>query len=102
MVDTINEMKLYTDVSSLDSTNINVKFFTNPLFSSTLREYLWKEYTVNYWISSEVEIDDEIGVPIQFSGTGTDIEHARHYIKSLFKTMKSKVYNNENTDKKGK
>ncbi len=81
--------------------SIHVKFFQNPSFCSSLREYLAKEYAVDYRIGSEIDINDETGIPIELIGADRDINHAQQYIKSLFETVKCKVYNNDNTDKKG-
>ncbi|CAF3536741.1 unnamed protein product [Rotaria sordida] len=95
-----NKPDSYADVLRMESTNVNVKFFKNPLFCSSLQEYLWKEYTVDCRIPSQVQIDDEIEIPIELLGAETAVKHARDHIKALFEMMQTKVYNNQNTDKK--
>ncbi|CAF3457776.1 unnamed protein product [Rotaria sp. Silwood1] len=91
----------HADVFHMKASNFNVKFFKNPLFCSSLQEYLWREYTVQCRISYEVEVDDEIGIPIELSGAETAVKHARDHIEALFEMIQTKVYNNEITDKKG-
>ncbi|CAF3486533.1 unnamed protein product [Rotaria sp. Silwood1] len=90
----------HADVFHMKASNFNVKFFKNPLFCSSLQEYLWREYTVQCRISYEVEVDDEIGIPIELSGAKIAVKHARDHIKALFEMVQTKVYNNEITDKK--
>lgn len=86
----------------IESTNINAKFFCNSLFCSSLQEYLSKEYNVSCQIPTDFEIDDENGILIEFSGSETAVKNARDRVQTLFETMKTKLYNDETTDRKGK
>ncbi|CAF1250141.1 unnamed protein product [Rotaria magnacalcarata] len=95
----INREELHEDVICVQLTNIAVKFLKNPLFCSKLRQYLCSEYLVDCRIPSEFPIDDDIGMALEFSGAKVAVQLAHDHVKALFQMVKTKIYNNENTDK---
>ncbi|CAM4934412.1 unnamed protein product [Rotaria socialis] len=95
----INREELDEDVICVQLTNIAVKFLKNPLFCSKLRQYLCSEHRVDCRIPSEFPINDDIGVALELSGVKIAAQLAHDHVKALFQMVKTKIYNNENTDK---
>lgn len=97
-----DQYESHTNEFHLELANINIKFFQNPLFCSKLKEYLWTDYNVQCEIPSELPIDDDIGITLKLTGTDTDIRLTHDHLQKLFQMVKTKIYDNEHTDKKGK
>ncbi|CAF1193584.1 unnamed protein product [Adineta steineri] len=88
------------EINVARSSDVDINFFKNPLFCSKLQSYLFDNYAVTAQISSQGDIDNDMEFPVEFVGDTIDIEHARDFIKELFRTVKTKVYNDETNDDK--
>ncbi|CAF1342365.1 unnamed protein product [Didymodactylos carnosus] len=83
----------------IDSASINVKFFQNQLFCSSLKRYLSKTCNVGSEIQQQI-VEEEVGIHIQLKGVKQYIKTARDVLERLFEAVQTKVYNAENTDAK--
>jgi hypothetical protein len=82
--------------------DVNLKFFENELFCSTLIQYISNTYNVECLILLQDYDNEEVGIQIQLIGVKQNIEDARSDLQALFETVNTKILNNEETDEKGK
>ncbi|CAF3537312.1 unnamed protein product [Rotaria socialis] len=65
-----------------------------------LIEYIEYTYNVRCIILSQDQHNENLGIQIQFSGVKQNVEDAHNDLESLFTTVTTKIFNDEETDKK--
>ncbi|CAF3767822.1 unnamed protein product [Rotaria sordida] len=97
---TTSDIKTCSTAYSIKSMDINLKFFKNELFCSSLIEYISNTYDVKCYISSDDQKKKNIAIQIQLTGVQNSIENAYKDLQSLFETVNTKIFNNEVIDEK--
>ncbi|CAF3581457.1 unnamed protein product [Rotaria sp. Silwood1] len=96
----ISDIKTYSNTYSIEPMDINLKFFKNELFCSSLIQYISNTYDLKCYILSEDEQKENIGIQIQLLGIKKNLENAYSDLQILFENVNKKIFNNEETDEK--
>ncbi|UJR11256.1 hypothetical protein I4U23_015438 [Adineta vaga] len=96
-MDNDSEIGTYTKTFTItpDNPHINIKFFKNPSFCTTLQRYLSQIFN----ITCSIKVED-VNVIITLDGDKQNVKSSRDAMKDLFESVQSKIYNSEDTDKK--
>ncbi|CAF2815559.1 unnamed protein product [Rotaria sp. Silwood2] len=97
---TINNTGTYSKIYTIESKSIGMKFFKSELICSNLTKYFLKNYNVTCHIPIQNQYDTKVALHIKLSGVKENVKNARNDIHSLLTTIKTKIFNNEDTDKK--
>ena len=89
----------YTKTLTLspDNPRINVKFFKNPSFCTKLQTYLFRVNNIK--CSIECERHD---ILLTMVGDKQQVKAGRDNLKTIFESIRTKIYNSEVTDRKSK
>ncbi|CAF3728572.1 unnamed protein product [Rotaria sp. Silwood1] len=97
---TINDIGTYSKTYTIEPKSIGMKFFTNEFICSNLTKYFLKKYNVTCHIPIQNQYDTKDALHIKLSGVKENVKNVRNNIHSLLTTIKTKIFNDENTDKK--
>ncbi|CAF0983783.1 unnamed protein product [Rotaria sordida] len=97
---TTNDIGPYTKTYTIEPKGISMKFFKNELICSNLTKYILKKYNVKCYIPIECQYDTKVTLEIKLSGIKENVKNARNDLHSLLTTIKIKIFNDEDKDKK--
>lgn len=87
---------------TIESTNPSLKFFKNELIYLNLTKYFLKKYNVKCHIPMQDQYDTKTALDIKLSGAKEDVKSVQKDLKLFFEKIQTKIFNNENIDKRGK
>jgi hypothetical protein len=76
----------------------HIKFFNNPLFRTHFQQYLSNTYN----IECQIRLLETQEIYLTLNGIKQNVKTARETITSLFKSIQTKIYEDENTDQQSK
>ena len=99
---TTNDINMYSTTYSVEPMTVNIKFFENELICSNLIKYLLEKYNIHCEIPMQIQCNKKMPLNVKLSGVKENVKHVRNKLHLLFKTIQTKIFNNEDIDKKGK
>jgi hypothetical protein len=78
-----------------------LKFFKSELISSELTNYFLKKYNVKCEIPKHNQYDTQIALHVNLSGAKENVKIAFNDLQLLFTSIKTKIFNDEEADKRG-
>ncbi|CAM4863546.1 unnamed protein product [Rotaria socialis] len=97
---TIDNVGTYSRLYTVEPMNISMKFFTSESISSYLTKYYLKKYNVRCYIPMQHQFHTQVSLSIKLSGIKENVKSVHHDLQSLFETIKTKIFNDEDKDKK--
>ncbi|CAF1114353.1 unnamed protein product [Adineta steineri] len=95
-----NDSETYSTIYIVDSKNISSKFFKNQSICSVLTKYILNKYNVQCHTPTANQYETKDALEIKLSGVKDNVKNARNELQSLFETIKTKIFNHEEIDKK--
>ncbi len=97
-----NEVETYSKIYTIQPTSDSLKFFTSELICSNLSKYFLKKYNVKCHIPMLNQYDTNNPLHIKLSGIKENVKNVQKDLQVFFSTIKTKIFNDENADKRGK
>ncbi|CAF3078094.1 unnamed protein product [Rotaria sp. Silwood2] len=94
---TINDIGTYSKIYTIEPKNIGMKFFKSELICSNLTKYFLKKYNVSCHIPMQNQYDTKDALKIKLSDVKENVYNDIHL---LLTTIKTKIFNDKDTDKK--
>jgi hypothetical protein len=98
----MNEIETYSKTYTIEPMSVSLKFFKSELICSNLTKYFLKKYHVKCHIPMHDQYDTKAPLHIKLSGIKENVKNVQKDLRLFFETIKTKIFNDENTDKRGK
>ena len=94
-------LECYSKEFIVASSSVQLKFFKSELICTQLTNYLSNKFHVKCVIPSTVQHESTVDSRIQLSGVKANVKNAHQDLQTLFATVKTTTFDDENSGHKG-